>query len=206
MKALFFFLLSLFYLQQCYAQKAVVANLKENVAYVGLNNPIAVMVEGYTCDQIEVSTNNGIIIKSDGSCNYIFIPQLTSRATIYIQSKSYTDSIEFRTKLTPDPDLEVESNRDNLFHIKRPHLGLIFTLRNFNYDVRYRGQRYSVSIKRGNNIVFERKNIKGILFEEIKEGLKKLEVGDKILFNEIIFRGPDNLDRKLSPVEFTVVE
>lgn len=217
MKTIFFFLLSLFSLHVCLGQKAVVANLKENVAYVDITNPLGVLVQGYNCGEFEVSTNNGTIEKHDNNCHYNFIPKTKGRAMIYIRLKrnrKYLDSFEFRTQLIPDPIVEIESpyyeynkhKGDGKFHRKNPPYGISYFLKKFDYDVRFIGQNYSVSIIREGKMIFERKNIKGYLFESIKDGLSLIKDGDKIKFYGLIARGPENTDRKLPSIELIVAE
>lgn len=218
MKALFFFFLSLFFLQECEAQRAVVANVKENVAYVGISNPLEVLVEGYKCNQINVSTNNGTIemseyyssFRTSNDCYFVFIPNSIGRAKIFIRNKKgvkeFQDSFEFRAKQIPDPTFEIAPNKERVYHRKRQYPGIVYSLNSFQYDVRFISQQYSVSISRGKEIIFKYEKVKGNLFEEIKEGLQMVRDGDKILFYDLVVRGPDNKDREISPVEFTVAE
>lgn len=218
MKTLFFSLLSLFCLQLCEAQKAVVANLKENVAYVGIGNPLMALVEGYKCNEIELSTDNGKLLRTENTCEYYFYPKSAGKANIYIRSKigrrQLLDSFEFRSKLVPDPIVEIESpyyefnknKGDGKYHRKNPPRGIVYSLLKFNYDVRFIGQIYSVSITRGDSLIFERKTIRGYLFESIKDGLSLIKDGDKIKFYGLTVKGPENVNRELPSVELIVAE
>ena len=46
-------------------QEFSISNLKQNILFRGIDNPIHVASENYSCDSIWLSTNNGIVQKKD---------------------------------------------------------------------------------------------------------------------------------------------
>ncbi|MFK8009214.1 MAG: hypothetical protein AB8H03_22830 [Saprospiraceae bacterium] len=57
-----FFLILLFFqagMANTFSQKVVIENLKLNIAYSYLDNPMNIIIEGIPCNEIFVSVNNG---------------------------------------------------------------------------------------------------------------------------------------------------
>jgi hypothetical protein len=80
------FLLLLFFqvgMADSFSQNVAIENLRQNIAYPYIYNPMNIIVEEIPCDEIFVSTNNGEI-KSRGNCKYVFIPHEVGIASVFI--------------------------------------------------------------------------------------------------------------------------
>lgn len=211
MKTLFFCFLTLFYLQQCKAQKAVVANFKQNIAYIGIPNHLGVLVEGYKWDEINVSTDNGKIEKYEEDRSYLYYPSNKGLSIIVLRSKD-GDTLgiaEFRVKPIPNPTPKLNSKSDG--EVRKTLLlvipGIYCQLDNFDFDIKFRICGYSVALYKNDSSFYIKSNIDGPLFtEELKHELKKTKHDDKLMFFGITAQAPDNIIRELSPMEFTITE
>lgn len=111
-------------LKMLIAQKAFVETAASRALYIGAENPIRVHVPGYKSSQLNVSVSAGEITKKSKSGNYswkICEPNNSLSAIIKIyNSNSLIDSIVFRLKYLPDPNILIP---DDGIH---SHAGLIF--------------------------------------------------------------------------------
>lgn len=211
MKIILSFLCSIFALQQCEAQKAVVANLKENVVYVGIPNPLGILAEGYKWDEIDVSTDNGRIEKQEEPTGYFFYPKNVGKANILLKSKNgdTLGSAIFRIKYIPNPTPKLGNKSEG--KIKKKHLlvipGIYCQLDNFDFDCRFVILTYDVLLFRNDRLLFNGHNLPGPFFtEELKNEFKKTNQDDKLIFYGITAQGPDKRILELSPMEFTIIE
>lgn len=213
MRALLLFLISIFYLQQCEAQKVVVANLKENIAYIGIPNPLGILAEGYKWDQIEVSTDNGMIERQDDGRIYVFQPDKAGKALITLKAKTgkkkAIGTMEFRVKFLPNPVPDIGGQNGGMLAKNRLVVwpGLIARLKGFDLEVKFNIQAFSFAVFRQDSSLFNKSNIEGPLFsEELKQHFRQTKEGDKLIFYGITAHGPDKRLLELSPMEFTITE
>jgi hypothetical protein len=212
MKTLLFFLLSLFYLQQCDAQRAVVAHLRMNVAYIGVFNDLRIAVPGYNCDEFEVTTDNGEIERSEEDCTlYHYLPLKTGYVHIIIKVKrpegKIIDSVEFRVRDIPNPTPRLGGYEGGILRKKYllASMGMSAGLK-VDFDFRFIIQKYSVAILRNNKTIFT-SNYTGPYFSDgLKEEFKNLKQGDKLLFYDITTKAVSGDELELSTMEFTIIE
>ena len=213
MKIILGFLLSFFALQQCEAQKAVVAHVKMNVAYIGVFNDLRIAVPGYNCDGFEVTTDNGKIERSEEDCTlYHYHPLKSGYVHIIIKGKTpkgkIIDSVEFRVRDLPNPtpNLAGQKNGDIL---KKKHLMINMGIRadmNIDFDFRFIIQKYTVAILRNNKTIFTGNCLGPYFSNEVMEELKNIKQGDKLLFYDIETHTVSGDIIKLSTMEFTIIE
>src|SRR5690606_6646864 len=106
MKVFFFNALFLLSFSIAYCQKCVVANVRENIVYLGVSNPLDIAVNGYLCKNFEVSTDNGKVEKGNEICSYSYLPKTTGIANIIIKdkkSKKLLGRMPFRVEDIPPP-------------------------------------------------------------------------------------------------------
>ncbi len=72
MKYLFYFVITVICLDQTYAQIAAIQIDNENTLWLGIDNAVTVAVEGYSCNSIFLTTDNGTITGEKG--HYIIRP------------------------------------------------------------------------------------------------------------------------------------
>lgn len=83
-----------------FSQKAVLSLTKNTIVYCGIPNPIDIAVPGYSCDEIYLTTTNGVLA-NDGPCSYILTPDNSSHSlylTIYDTAHSEIDKFQMRIK------------------------------------------------------------------------------------------------------------
>jgi len=190
-----------------YSQKCVVANVEENVLYIGVENPLDVAVDGYSCKAFTVTIDNGKIEATDGACSYMAHPEKPGKAEISIISKrtnSLIGKVEFRVKKLPDPHVTVGGDAGGL--ISKANMcaqrAVIGEYGN-NIDLQETVTSFTVTIIRnGKRISY--KECKGLVFtKDITLAFKSLEVGDKVIFTGT-YKGPDNKKGELVPTEFEI--
>ena len=87
MKSLFSFLLFILAPMLTSAQAVALGNDRQNVVYLGIDNPMTIVAEGYPCKSLIIVTDNGSITGWDG--HYIFSPSHISGG-MHIQVKVKT--------------------------------------------------------------------------------------------------------------------
>lgn len=71
-----------------FSQKTVVQFDKGSIAYIGLNNPLTIMVENVSCNNIIVqSTHNKIVKDTIDQSKYIYVPNVVGKDTLNIYKK-----------------------------------------------------------------------------------------------------------------------
>ena len=209
-------------MHQCEAQKAVVANLKMDRVIVGYTNPLDIVLEGYKCSALEVTTNNGSIDKGEDDCNYNYIPEREGEAKIIISIKGkvvstkyfrarYIEMLPFATLCGRERGVvKIDSNgivshyTGDLEGCSQLDADIHFT---GDWDAGFRIKNYSVSILKERDTTFTQKDIIGNLFpKNLKQQFKSIGQDSKLIFYGITAQGPDKRILELSPIEFTIIK
>lgn len=85
-----------FFFVSSYAQRFQVSNDSMNIVYVGIFNPLTVLVEGTACDALILKTNNGSIRRwqdSTGACRFIHTPSFAGDSRVDIYKRAGTKKI-----------------------------------------------------------------------------------------------------------------
>ncbi len=193
------FLLLLFFqvgMVDTFSQKVAIENLKQNIAYPYLDNPMNIIVEGIPCSEIFVSTNNGEM-QSKENCEYVFFPRKVGIASIFIHKIEKGDTIEieerkYRVKRWPRSKARIgriNSGKIGLaeFKIQR---GIIVPVENFDIDANYKVISYRLQIVRGQDLIGEVFNTGGKFEEKARGLILKAESGDRIIVDEIMILTP----------------
>ncbi len=111
--ALFFCLLVLPFLSD--AQDSGVVPLGNNFLYRGVENPIKVIVEGYSCDSLAVTSNMNL--RRLSGCKYSVVPMNQHTGIFKVSALREGDTVfigahRFRLWTTPDPEANVEGSFD----------------------------------------------------------------------------------------------
>ncbi|MCC6287342.1 MAG: hypothetical protein IT249_05605 [Chitinophagaceae bacterium] len=86
-RLLIFFILTTLQLS---AQRFLVSNENENILYARIQNPVSVVVDGVSCKQLVVKTDNRTIsgeAANKYSCKYIALPETPGIAKITVYKK-----------------------------------------------------------------------------------------------------------------------
>ena len=186
---------------------SVVAPVKMNVLYIGVDNPLDIAVPGIAARDITANITNGTIKKtSDGH----FIADVTSvgKALVIVNVKNKEVSRhEFRVKRIPDPNITINSfpykSRTIRADSLRGMTGISPLLQNFDFDAQFKIQRFQ--------FVFESEGKKQsmpcaseIFTPAMRDLLKKAKAGDTLIIDDVFVMGPDTIGRKLGKLVYVV--
>ena len=188
-----------------------IAHLKQNVAYIGVANPLAAVVEGYMCDGIIVTTDNGKLEVGENGCSYVLYPHSPGIATITIVAKGKPNKVlgssKFRVKHIPAPDaivggLNGEKIKKNVL---RAQIGIIAELIGFDFDIRYMITEYTVTIL-SKESYFTESCTDPRFPMEVKQAFDHVKTNDVVVFSNIKCKSPNGRIQDLRPIEFVVVD
>lgn len=192
-----------------FAQEHAVSALAFNVLYVGVDNPVNVVVENYDCDSILVSSQ-GRLIKTR-PCQYVVKPIRTGNLRFSIKGISKGDTIrlgnsEFRVLNLPDPVAIVDRHRSeslSLSELVRSR-GIHAELNDFIFDVEFEIESYHVVIERNDARLFEKEYEGGKFPNELKTQFQEMYSGDIVRFEKLVAVGPDSIAHEVAPVSYKV--
>ena len=177
---LVFCFLSLF-LFSINAQTVVVAVDKMNVFYLGVDNPVAIAIEGISDEKLKVTIDNGEIIKKEKG-HYIAHLERTGTANIMIEWDDQKVLKTFRVKQIPDPRVIIGSrDRNSCAHTFN---GLIATLDNFDFAAQCKVVSYTCTCNYKNEDA-KQAQVNGMTSAEVSRILSHLKKGDKVTFSNI---------------------
>ncbi len=178
------------------AQTVVIAADKMNVFYIGVDNPVIVAVEGILSEKLKISTDNGVILKTEKN-DFIVRPERTGIGNIIIEWDGQKILKPFRVKRIPDPVVKL-INKKSYFIDETPINGLIADLENFDFYAICRIVSYTCSVvpENGEN---RQAKVNGSTSSELSRILSNVKKGDKVIFSDISVRCPgDKVPRLLS--------
>jgi len=198
-----------------YAQNAVVAPVKMNVLYTGVDNPLNLAVENYSCSQIFLCAEYGTLQKTNDSCKYIYraATYVTGKEFIYAgvyqdSSVVWIDTLHFRVKPIPRQYAYAGTTINTLVRkqdiLKNPFV----SARCDNLDLDYQTEimTYSFILKRDSKIIFEEKSIQGCGFTpSIISQISNAQTGDKLMFFDVFISNNYNNDIKDTEPFFVLV-
>jgi hypothetical protein len=199
-----------------FGQQACVANMKQNILYTAIDNPLMVTVENIACDSILVSTSNGRITGSN--CNYsirVFpADTLNNRilpANIKVSGIVNGDTVSvgtfaFRVQDIPLPVAMVANRAGGEVSAAemKVQTGVAATVENFDLDYAPKVKSYSLLIH--NSIrTTHFYNVEGPYFtQEIKDYFFYLRNGDKVFVFDVQVQLPNGKTVTLKPVQFDI--
>jgi hypothetical protein len=203
------------------AQKFAVAADKNNILYIGIDNPLSIAVEGITCNEIFIKTYNGTISKYE-NCTYTFRGNKTGRADIILYKKINNKLKEigrsvFRLKNIPAPSFYIaqygKSFLYNDFNSKNKASKVVLAaqqyvradLENFDFDIKFLIDSFTVKIlSSDSSSVKTFLNAGNKIKQEVTEAFHNLKNDDIVLFTKIHAKYPDGLDVELTPLVLTI--
>ena len=195
-KHIIFFTFILLYNFSTSAQTISVSNDKENIIYIGLDNPITIAVESEACKNLVIKTNNGSIIGSNGS--YILRSDSAGKVDFIIYRKTGTKLKElgrkyFRAKHIEDAVFRIGSGKDS---ITKAELVAQQYVRaeldgKYGFDLRITVDTFTVGIISIDTCRYiERINIGNKINDEIRNEFKLLKPNDILIFKKIMVTYP----------------
>lgn len=202
-----FLLTSLFLLfySLSFTQIVAIDNLKNNVVYISILNPLNIVVEGIPCEDIFVSTNNGKIENEKG-CHYNFMPTEIGTALLSVHQKIGKDTIllsERRYRVKPWPMSKPMLGRTHRGKMKLGELkaqyGVLAHVINLDISAKVHIKSYNVKLIRNDEVFNEAINLGARFQEETKILIDEIQVSDVLLIEDILvqlpgFKEPVELD------------
>lgn len=185
---------------------------KMNVFYIGVNNPVAISVPGIPEENLKTSITVGELKPDPESDDWIVTVPIGQRETV-ISVRATIDGTErdmgsrtFRIKKVPDPIALIANKMEGM--VNRNILvaaGAIIPKMpdDFEFDLSYRITSFKMTLQRGLEI-WQDKSSNNRLTEDMIRQINSASRGQKVWFENIVARGPDNIDRPLSPIILTI--
>ena len=142
------------FVNNCFAQFAVVSCDKLNVLYIGVDNPISVAVSNYDVSKIFVKVDSGIISGDSGHYAWKIFRHCPACTHLFIYTKinrkdSLLGNFVFRVKRIPPPILKVGGCKNgDTTHIVllKAQIGIAAILEGFDFDCAGRVFEYEVYV------------------------------------------------------------
>jgi gliding motility-associated protein GldM len=188
----------------------IVAPLKMNVLYIGVDNPIAISAPGIPDEKIQSSIDHGVLKKDAEGKNYTIrinqMPKGVNKAYVSARTDLNGEMLdlgkaEFRVKRVPTPTAEIAGKMDG--QIDKNQLlaagAIIPNMRDFEFEIYYEVTGYTFgTIINGDWLP---KNVRGNRFsEEILGIIRNGKRNQKFFFENIQAKGPDGSIRSLNAV------
>jgi gliding motility-associated protein GldM len=191
----------------------VVSPTKMNVFYIGPDNPVDISVPGVPSDKITAvltPAGFGSISKSAGG-GYVVRVNRAGKCQIAVTAdfngkKQNMGAVEFRIKSVPDPVASVLGMDGG--EVGKERLGAASTvdakMKDFDFDLKFTVEAFRVSAKIGAYFV-EEVSQNNRITQNMKQNIfSKVTKGNKVYFEDIKARGPDNKPRSLGVLLFKI--
>lgn len=194
-----------------YGQRYAVSSVEKNIIYMGMDNPINVLVEGYPCQSVLLSTSNGTI--SRDSCNYFIRPQWLGPGNVSIKIDSagiikQIGETDFYAHRLPIPSFKIALYGDSSYCVKEVIAAQLYarveytdcitdlhaSLDSFTMTVIRHQKDASVTINNGTK-----------LNDDVKSALYYLQKDDVLLFSNIWCKFPDGNEYHIDDARMTIV-
>lgn len=192
-----------------FGQTVSVANVRNNILYVGIDNQLDAVVENIKCGTFFLTTDNGKI--SGENCNFTILPDRVGRATIFLKKVNKKDTItiatrEFRVKAIPNPIAKIAGKNFGTISALElsAQIGIITVFENLDIDIKIPVTNYSVLILRDNTPIFTKNLTGNKLTEDLKKEFLKLEPDDQVLFYNILATRPTGTIERLEPIDLKI--
>ncbi|HRS19481.1 MAG TPA: GldM family protein, partial [Bacteroidales bacterium] len=191
----------------------VVSPDKMNVFYIGPDNPVSISVPGVPSDKITaVLTPAGFgTITKNPQGGYIVRVTRPGKCQIAVTAdfdgkKQNMGAVEFRIKSVPDPVAQVLGMEGG--DVGKERLQAAATvdakMKDFDFDLKFEVESFRVSAKIGAYFVEEASQNNRITQNMKQNIFTKVTKGNKVYFEDIKARGPDNKPRSLGVLLFKI--
>ena len=191
------------------AQKFNISCKRNNIIYVGWQNPISVLVNGYSCDSILLKTKNGRFDKI--GCHYNYFPDSVSDTKIevyVIKNKKQRKVGEsyLRVRNLPLPRAHIggfsggEISKGNFL----AQMGIGNYYSEIHIEISYLIKSFIVLTIRDRKVLFQQSNDGNMFSATLKSAMQQLLTNDRVSIINIVAQGPDGKEVYLNPIEFTI--
>lgn len=180
----------------CFAQQLMSRLPNRNVLYIGVSNPIEIIACGYKLGDINITADNGRIVRGEGSTFSVF-PNETPFIKIKYTIKGKTIAEEeYRVKSTIDGLRAVLGPIEDEGSMSKSNIqayeGISFGFECMEVYTEYLLKYYRLRILRdGISYVDERFDNGPRFDEKAKSILKNIKIGDEVLFSDMKFCIPN---------------
>jgi len=191
-----------------YGQKTVVSTSRFSILYHDFPNKLDIAVSNRPCSDLIINTNNGVMTKID-SCTYELKTARPGQAWIVISSVtgSIYDSLDFRVKMLPKPKALFLYNQNDRGKIRPTgNMGIMAQLDDFDYDIDYNIKSYTTTWIRGSDTISSATCDNYKLCDKARRFVEEMDVGNKIVFSDIIAVGLFDIEYKLDNIEYVLID
>jgi hypothetical protein len=210
----------LFFFTTCiYGQQFLMTTDADKVVYLGIENPLSIIVKGVNCNQLIMKTDNGTIEKSKGkgsACRYISKPVKEGLATIQLFTKENkalkkVGEAYFWASKIPLPEAMVGNiNKDTaskkilvmMGGIRALIMNSLFCSESFLFSV----TSYKAVLIRNDSVLAVIHNTGARYNAELLKHLNLLEKDDQVIFSNISVEYPNRSLVVLKPLSYTITE
>ena len=209
---LVFLIAVLHFSQILLAQQSVVANTRRSgIVYLGVDNPLNILTEGYACSSLSVTTDNGRIEKI--GCFYNYRPSRLGLATftIYKRQRGKTIKVDTRNlyvKPVPKPIAQVGPYESGS---QVPKTGLsvqegvaAYATNELGFDLTYKVDSFTIVIMYDSTVQFSSRRASNRFDDKIYEAFKAMQPGSIVLVANTWVKGYDGKPIKLDPLEYVI--
>ena len=185
---------------------------KMNVFYIGVDNPVSIDISGIPKESLTPAISCGTI-KPDLSSNdwVVNVPVGCNDAVVTLATningvQKYLGSKTFRVKKLPDPAATIGGKNSGV--INRDIMIAAGALApkmpdDFEFDHSFVISSFTMTVQRGFKVYnLDSKN--AYLTTEMIDQIKQTNRGQSVVFENIMARDPDGIERTLSPIVLTI--
>ena len=181
---------------------------KMNVFYVGVSNPVSISISGIQNEDLIASISCGTIERSPDNNDWIvnLSPECTeaviSISAMVNEQRKDLGYKRFRVKQLPDPVATIANKSSG--SINRDIMIVAGALspkmpEDFEFDHSFVISSFTMTLQKGFKVYhFDSGN--AYLTDEMIEQIKRTNKGQNIVFENIIVRDPDGLEREIAPI------
>ncbi|RYF96888.1 MAG: gliding motility protein GldM [Chitinophagaceae bacterium] len=192
---------------------ATIAASRMNVVYAGIENPIEISSAGIASEQLSVRVNGaGSLRKTATGYEYEVGADAIGQKVVFQVSANVNGRAisigdqEFRIKRIKDPVAKVAGKSSgSISAVALRNQGFLYaTLDDFEFDVKFSIVRFNfIRLGSGREFVSAR-NTGGDFNQEVRTLLGTLSPGDRVIFDNIIAKGPEGRERLLNSIILNV--
>lgn len=181
-----------FYPLISFCQVVNISTDQMNIAYVGYDNHITVMVENMGCDDFFITVDNGYINKKS-SCKYSYTPSSGFRNSLIkihsLKCGNVIDSIYYNIKRIPEPYLTINNEKlkkewDRFHGVFSGNDNLKLVCENFPFELNYSIISFDL-VARINDSIYTSSNTGNEFSKRSKKIIEMCEDGQHIYLNKI---------------------
>ena len=193
---------------------ATISASRMNVVYAGIENPIEIAAAGILANQLNVKLNgSGNLRKvSDGYEYTVDGDAIGQKVTLLVTANQNGKLIpvgkqEFRIKRIKDPVAKVAGkNAGTITAIALRNQGFIYAnLDDFEFDVKFSILRFNLIKIGANRDMVSSRNIGADFSTEVKNILGTLVPGNRVIFDNVVAKGPDGKERLLNSIILNII-